>query len=118
MAVQMRATKASETQTRGTLTPLERSAMKLVIGRQSSENQQDRGQQSPRNRENERERKHVGNKANEILDWDVVIHQQRQELAKNIANDEDETGGQRSRTKIHDQLAADETVDQLHLLIR
>ena len=30
-------------------------------------------------------------KANEILDWHVVIHQQRQELAKNVADDEDET---------------------------
>jgi hypothetical protein len=47
-----------------------------------------------------------------------VIHQQRQELAKNIANDEDETEDEDREQKIHDQLAADETVDQLHLMIR
>jgi hypothetical protein len=47
-----------------------------------------------------------------------VIHQQRQELAKNIANDENETEDKDREQKVHDQFAADETVDQLHLLIR
>jgi hypothetical protein len=47
-----------------------------------------------------------------------VIHQQWQELTKDIPNDEDETEDKDREQKIHDQLAADESVDQLHRLIR
>ena len=46
-----------------------------------------------------------------------MIHQQREELAKNIANDEDETEDEDREQKIHDQLAADETVDQFHSIV-
>src|SRR6266568_4669336 len=48
----------SETATRGTLTPLARSAINSL----SAESQEDCGEQSPRNGEDERERKDVSDK--------------------------------------------------------
>ena len=43
-----------------------------------------------------------------------MIDEQRQELAKNIADDQDETEDGDREEQVHDQFAADETVDQLH----
>ena len=47
-----------------------------------------------------------------------MIDEQGQELAKNIADDENETEDKNREEKVHNHLAADETVDQLHSAVR
>jgi hypothetical protein len=45
-----------------------------------------------------------------------VIHEERQELPENIADDENEAEDNNREKKIHDDLAADVAVDQSHRL--
>ena len=62
----------------------------LVIGGQPAEDEQDGREQSPRDGEDEREWQHVGDEADEVLDRHVMVHQERQQLAENVADDQNE----------------------------
>src|SRR5215510_4153726 len=86
----------------------------FVVRREPSEHEQDRGQQSPRDRENERERQHVRNERDQVFHRHIVIHQQRQQLAKNISDNEDQTQHRDREYDVHQQLAANKSIDQLH----
>ena len=46
----------------------------------------------------------------------IVIDEEREELAKNIADHEDEAEHHDREEQIHDELAADEAIDQFHRL--
>ena len=47
-----------------------------------------------------------------------MIDEEREEFAKDIADDEDEAQDRDREEHVNDQLAADETVDQFHGRIR
>ncbi len=53
-------------------------------------------------------------KANRVFDRHVVVHQQRQQFAEDIADHQNETQHRDRERDIHDQFATDEFVDQLH----
>jgi hypothetical protein len=105
-------------QMRPMLTPLERSAVSSL----SAESRQKHGsEQSPWDGEDERERQNVSDEANEVFDRQVVINQEREELAKNVAEDEDETEDDDREEQVHNQLPGDVAIDDFHrsrLLVR
>ena len=68
----------------------------------------------PGNREDEGERQDVGDKGKKKLQRHIVIDEERQEFAKDIADHEDEAQHRDREEHVNNQLAADETVDQLH----
>jgi len=45
-----------------------------------------------------------------------VVDQQRQQFAKNVPDHQDETQDRDREEDVHDQLATDELVDQLHFV--
>jgi hypothetical protein len=45
-----------------------------------------------------------------------VIHQQRKKFAENISHDENKAQHGDSEQHVHDELAANKSIDQLHLL--
>ena len=55
--------------------------------------------------------KDVSDKGGEILSGHVVVHEQREKLAENVSDHEDETQHEDRKQNVHDQLAADEAVD-------
>ena len=57
----------------------------FVVGGEAAEDEQDRGEQAPGNGEDERERQDVGDEGDEVFRGHVVIDEQRQKLAKNVA---------------------------------
>ena len=86
----------------------------LVIGGEPAEDEQDGGEQSPWNRKDERERQHVGDEAEQIFDRHIVVHEQGQEFAKNVAHHQNETEHSDGEENVDEQLAADAAVDQFH----
>ena len=88
----------------------------FVVRREPAEDEQHGRKQTPRNREDERERQDVSDETEQIFGRQIVIHKQRQELAEDIADDEDEAEHGDREKEIHDKLAADVAVDQVHRL--
>ena len=86
----------------------------LVIRREPPEDEQDRGQQSPGDGEDEREGQNVGDEGEEKLQRDIVVHEQREKLAKDVADHEHEAEDRDREQHVHDQLAANEAIDQFH----
>ncbi len=112
--MQTTASRASGTQTRVTLTPFDAEGDQFVIGREPAEDEEDRGEQSPGNGEDEGERQDVGDEGEEKLQRHIVIHEEREEFAKDVADHEDEAQDRDREEHVNDQLAADEAVDQFH----
>ena len=54
--------------------------------------------------------------AAQVLDRQIMIHEERQELSKNVSDDENETENDDREKKTHDELAADVAIDQFHRL--
>ena len=86
----------------------------FVIRGEPAEDEQDGGEQSPRDGEDEGEGQDVGDEGEEKLDRHVVIHEEREEFAENVADHEDEAEHRDREEHVDDQLAADEAVDQFH----
>src|SRR6202011_221050 len=84
----------------------------FVVGRAPAEDEEDRSKESPRNGEDERERKNIGDEREQIFDGHIVVHQQRQQLAENVTDDEDETQDRDRKEHVYEQLATHEFVDQ------
>ena len=104
-------------QMRVMLTPLARSAINSLSADKPSKHEQDRGQQSPRDREDERERQDVSDETEKVFHRHVVIHQERQKFAENITDHEHEAQHGDREQHVHDKLAADEPVDYFHLCV-
>ena len=45
-----------------------------------------------------------------------MIHEQRKKLPENVSNNENEAQHHDRKQNVHDQLAANESIDQLHFL--
>ena len=88
----------------------------FVVGREPPEDEQDGGEQTPRDGKDERERQDVGDETDQVFDRQIVIDEERQELPENIPDDENETEDNDREKEIHDELAADVAVDQFHRL--
>ena len=86
----------------------------FVVRREPAEDEQHGREQAPRDREDERERQDVGDEADHVFDRQIVIDEQRQELAEDVADDENEAEHGNREKEIHDKLAADVAVDQFH----
>ena len=93
----------------------------LVVGGKPAEDEEYGGKQSPRNCKDERERQDVSDEAYEVFDRQIVINQKRQELAKDVADDEDKTEDDDGEDQVHQELAAEVAIDDFHrsgLLVR
>src|SRR4030095_15905121 len=86
----------------------------LVIRGEPAKDEENRGQQTPGNRENEGERQHVGDEGKKKLNRHIVIDEEGEEFAKDVADHEDEAQDRDREEHVNDQLAADEAVDQFH----
>ena len=87
----------------------------FVVRRQSPEDQQDRCQQAPWNRENERERQYVRDEGDQVFHRYVVVDQERQQFSENVSDDEHQAQHRDREQDIHNELAANKSIDQLHL---
>ena len=86
----------------------------FVVCREPSEHEEDRRQQSPGNSKDEGERQHVGDERNQVFHRHIVVHQQRKKFPKNISDHEHQAQHRDREQHAHDQLAANESIDQLH----
>jgi hypothetical protein len=60
------------------------------------------------------EQQHVGDEADKVFHRNIVIHQLRQQLSKNISDDQNQAQHRNREQNIHDQFAANKSIDQLH----
>ena len=86
----------------------------FVVRREPAKDEQDRGEKAPRDGEDEGERQNIGDEADKVFGGQIVIDEQRQQLAEDIADDEDEAEHGDREEEIHEELAAHVTVDQIH----
>src|SRR5439155_4241644 len=86
----------------------------FVIRGESPEYEKNRRQQSPGNGKDEREGQHVSNERDQVFHRDVVINQQREQLAENVSDHEHEAQHGNRKRNVDQQLATDEPIDQFH----
>ena len=88
----------------------------LVVGGEPAENEQNGGEQAPGDGEDQRKGQNVGDERDQVFDRNIVVNEQRKQLAQNVPDNENQTENEDGKENVNRELATDRSIDEFHSL--